>query len=89
RKRIQEITARPLRDLLADDESGDGIPPRRFGPDGPSEDQLSQLIPKFRGAENIHIAVAGGEAGKFSAIFGGWVSGPTGSIVVSRKIEEV
>jgi hypothetical protein len=32
--------------------------------------------------------VAGGEAGKFSAVFGGWVSGPAGSIITSREIEE-
>jgi hypothetical protein len=46
-------------------------------------------VPKYRGPEYIHIAVAGSEAGKFAAIFEGWVSGPTGSIPVSRRIEEV
>ncbi len=35
------------------------------------------------------MIVAGGEAGKFSAVFGGWVSGPMGSSSVSRRIEEV
>jgi hypothetical protein len=32
--------------------------------------------------------VAGGNAGKFSAVFAGWVSGPMGSSSVSRRIEE-
>ncbi|MGI8549562.1 MAG: TlpA family protein disulfide reductase [Dehalococcoidia bacterium] len=89
RRRIQEVTARPLHELLQNAESGEGISPRRFGSSGPSEEQLEQHIPKFRDAENIQIVVAGGEAGKFSAVFGGWVSGPAGSISVSRRIEEV
>lgn len=87
RARIQEITSRPVRDLLADAESGEGIAPARFGPGGPTEDQLDLRVPKFRSPESIHIAVAGGEAGKFSAVFGGWVSGPTGSMPVSRRID--
>ena len=52
-------------------------------------EQLEQRIPKFRKAENINMIVAGGEAGKFSAVFAGWVSGPMGSSSVSREIEEV
>ena len=35
------------------------------------------------------MIVAGGEAGNFSAVFAGWVSGPMGSSSVSRRIEEV
>jgi hypothetical protein len=53
-----------------------------------SPEQLATRIPKFRRPENINIIVAGGEAGKFSAVFAGWVSGPMGSSSVSRKIEE-
>ena len=89
RERIQEIAARPLRELLADDDSGEGVPRSRFGPNGPSEEELNRRIPKFRSAENIHIVVAGGEGGKFSSVFAGWVSGPMGSSSVSRVIEEV
>ena len=88
RRRIQEVSARPVRELLRDEECGEGIPPARFGPDGPSAEQLEQRIAKFQTAENIHIVVAGGDAGKFSAIFGGWVSGPGGSIPVSRRVGE-
>jgi hypothetical protein len=62
---------------------------KHFGLANPSADQLEQRIPKFRKPENINIIVAGGEAGKFSSAFGGWFSGPMGSISVSRKIEEV
>ena len=56
---------------------------------GLTQEQLAQKIPKFRRPENINIIVAGGDAGKFSAVFAGWVSGPMGSSSVSRRIEEV
>ncbi len=89
RSRIQEVTSRPLRELLPSEDSGEGIPLRAMGLTTPTPEQLEQRIPKFRRPENINIMVAGGEAGKFSAVFAGWVSGPMGSSSVSRKIEEV
>ena len=89
RARIQEITSRPLRELIPDDESGEGVPLKALGLTNPTPEQLEQKIPKFRRPENINMIVAGGEAGKFSAIFAGWVSGPMGSSSVSRRIEEV
>jgi len=89
RNRIQEVGAKRIRDLLPDGEMGEGMPPAAFGIKGtPSAEQLDQLVTKFRKAENINIIVAGGEAGKFSAVFGGWLGGPAGSMSVSRKIEE-
>ncbi|MEJ2131474.1 MAG: redoxin domain-containing protein [Gammaproteobacteria bacterium] len=87
RERIQEVTSRPVRELLADDVSGVGIPRRVIG-DSPTEEQLARRVPKFRSKENIHIVVAGSEAGKFSAVYQGWASGPIGSMPVTRKIEE-
>jgi hypothetical protein len=89
RERIQEITARPLRELLPNEESGEGVPLKALGLTNPTAEQLSQRVAKFRKPEYINIIVAGGEAGKFSAVFGGWVSGPMGSSSVSRRIEEV
>src|SRR5439155_8424211 len=44
-------------------------------------------IPKFR-PDGLLIVHAGGKAGLFSAIIGGWVSGATGSTPVTRLIEE-
>ena len=41
---------------------------------------------KFRAPESIKIVVAGGTAGKFSAVIGGWVSGPRGSQMVTYPI---
>jgi hypothetical protein len=89
RERIQQVTTRPLREILQDEDSGAGIPPARFGAGGPNEAELAQQVPKFRSTDNIHIVVAGSDAGKFSAVFAGWARGPIGSIPVSHKIEEV
>jgi len=88
RTRIQEASARPIRELLSDANAGEGMALRQFGLVNPAPEQLEQMIAKFRKPENINIIVAGGEAGKFSSAFGGWFSGPMGSISVSRKIEE-
>ncbi|HZC46847.1 MAG TPA: TlpA disulfide reductase family protein [Candidatus Acidoferrum sp.] len=86
RARIQEVTSRPLRELLRNDDSGEGIPLSALGDQ--TAEQLAQRIAKFRRPEDINIIVAGGNAGKFSAVFAGWVSGPMGSSSVSRRIEE-
>lgn len=43
------------------------------------------MLPKFR-SDGLLIVHAGGGAGLFSAIVGGWVGGPTGSIPVTRKV---
>jgi hypothetical protein len=43
---------------------------------------------KFRYPEAISIVVAGGTAGKFSAVLGSWVTGPTGSQMVTYPIPE-
>ncbi len=81
------MTSRPVRELIRDDESGEGIPLSALGTP-PTEADLAKTIAKFRKPEDINIIVAGGNAGKFSAVFAGWVSGPMGSSSVSRRIEE-
>lgn len=87
RKRIQEVTARPIRDLVADERSGVGF--KAAQAEQMDEAALSRLLPKFKSDEDIHIVVAGSEAGKFSGAFHGWATGEIGSIPVSKKIEEV
>ncbi len=86
RARIQEVTSTPIRELAMDEVSGVGIPNDKIA--AMSEEQLARKAPKFASTDNIHIVVAGGDAGKFSAAFHGWVTGPMGSVVVSRKIED-
>ncbi len=43
------------------------------------------VIPKFR-SEGLHIVHCGGDAGMFSAIIGGWVSGAEGSEPITKEI---
>ncbi len=93
RARIQEVTARKLRDVLPDDECQKGtgvraLPKDWLGPDGrPTAEALDRPFPKFASADHILIAVAGGTAGKFSAAVGGWASGGLGSKAVTRLID--
>ena len=86
RARIQEVTARPIRDLVADEISGTGFKAAMAA--NMSEEDLNRPLSKFRTEDDIHIVVAGAEAGKFSGAFHGWATGEIGSISVSRKIEE-
>ena len=94
RARIQEVTARPLRELLPDDECQKGmalaaLPPEWLGADGrPTPEALDIPLPKFRRDDDILIVVAGGTAGKFSAMLGGWASGAAGSTAVTREITD-
>jgi len=87
RARIQEVTARPIRDLMIDDVSGTGFKPAAVAAMG--DGAMDKKLPKFRTEEDIHIVVAGSDAGKFSGAFHGWVTGEVGSQSVSRKIEEI
>ena len=41
---------------------------------------------KFRSPDSIRIVVAGGTAGKFSAVIGSWAVGPRGSEMVTYPI---
>ncbi len=43
---------------------------------------------KFRAPESIQIFVAGGTAGKFSAVLGSWTTGPAGSQMVTYPIHD-
>ena len=43
---------------------------------------------KFRSPEQIHIFVAGGTAGKFSAVIGSWATGTAGSQMVTYPIPD-
>jgi ribosomal protein L21E len=70
---------------VADARSGTGIKSEMAAQ--MDEATLNKLVSKFRSDDDIHIVVAGSEAGKFSGAFHGWVTGSVGSIPVSRKIE--
>ena len=93
RARIQEVTARPLRELLPDEQCHKGMRPQALPRDWldergePTAAALDRKLPKFLAPENILIMVAGGTAGKFSAAVGGWASGESGSKAVTRLIQ--
>ena len=87
RARIQEVTSRPIRDLVGNEISGAGF--KRDMAAQMTEEQLSKRLPKFKSEDDIHIVVAGAEAGKFTGAFHGWATGEIGSISVSKKIEEL
>lgn len=92
RERIQTATARPLAELLPDSTCEKGLPlgalPRSWlDADGqPTQAARERQVTKFRRPEDIIIVVAGGTAGKFSAVLGGWASGAAGSTSVTRTI---
>ncbi|HEY1593014.1 MAG TPA: hypothetical protein VGF81_14555 [Solirubrobacteraceae bacterium] len=44
-------------------------------------------IPKFAAPDRILLAHAGGDAGLFSMVYGGWVAGEIGSAPVTRSVE--
>ena len=84
REQIQQASRKPVRELVQSDECAEGLPreaAERLGMD-------TTMLSKFREKEHIKLVVAGGEAGKFAAVIHGWVSGPTGSIMTTRRIDE-
>ncbi len=49
------------------------------------EEASEALVPKFLPG-NLHLVHAGSGAGLFSAILGGWLTGPMGSQIVTKEI---
>ena len=92
RRRIQEVGERPLRELLADDEAGglggDSLLPYLDGMPL-SDADLDRPIRKYRDDSWLMIVVAGGGAGKWSAVLDAFGSGPGGTVAVSKKIEPI
>ena len=64
------------------------------GPDGAESGRLKSaagsdpdaLVPKFPSVEEIMVVVAGGTAGRFSAVVPGWMGGEIGAHPVTRPI---
>ena len=80
---LYETIRRPARELAP-------------GPDGAESGRLKDLrastrpedlVPKFPSAAEIMVVVAGGTAGRFSAVIPGWMGGEMGSSPVTRPIE--
>jgi len=82
RQFLHDTIRRPARDLAP-------------GPDGAETSRLKDLldgrtgdepVPKFPSPEEIVVVVAGGTAGRFSAVVPGWMGGELGSRPVTRAI---
>lgn len=86
RDRIQEVTATPLRNLVADDISAVGLKAEQAAQMDAAK--LDRKVPKFLSPDDIHLVVAGADAGKFSGAFHGWATGSMGTISQSRKIDD-
>jgi hypothetical protein len=75
---------KPVRELVPGRDGGEGLPEqvlRKFR----SPEHEATLIPKFRAPDHIKVVVAGGTAGRFSAIVPGWTFSK-GSALVFRAI---
>ena len=94
RERIQEVTSRPLRELIPNEDYQKGMIPRNIPREWlderghPLPEALDNPVPKFLSPDHILIVVAGGTAGKFSAAVGGWASGGLGSRAVTKAIDD-
>jgi len=73
----------PVSELVPGRDGGDGLPEhvlRKYA--DPAHD--ATLIPKFRAPDNIKLLVAGGTAGRFSAVVAGWTFSKGSSLVIRR-----
>jgi hypothetical protein len=85
RRHLWETTGIPLRHY--DDEEGDGTQPQAVAQYERVEIDGEACYRKFRAPESIQIVVAGGTAGKFSAVIGSWATGVRGSQMVTYPVE--
>ncbi len=84
RQYLWERCQLPVRELCPNDEWGEGLPEHvraRFA--DPSREETR--IPKFRSPDNLVVVVAGGTAGRFSAVIPGFTFAG-GSQLVIKKI---
>jgi hypothetical protein len=84
RRFLWERLRKPVRELLPGKDGGEGLPEhtlRSF----PDPERNETLVPKFRAPEHLKILVAGGTAGRFSAVIPGWTF-PNGSNLVIKQV---
>jgi peroxiredoxin len=90
-----EFSKQDVRDFLFENT---GVPLRAFDDQDAEGSRYTQVYErvtiddepcyrKFSRPDQIRIVVAGGTAGKFSAVIGSWATGPRGSQVVTYPIE--
>ena len=82
-RHLHDTIRRPYAELVPDDGHGEGTN-LRFGRTPPHADTL---VPKFPSADEVHVVVAGGTAGRFSMAIPGWLGTRNGSQPVTRRVE--
>jgi hypothetical protein len=80
-QRLHELTHSPAGELVR----GAGGSPEGIEPQWVTDPEMP--VAKFAAADRILIAYAGGDAGLFSMVFGGWAAGEIGSAPVTRSIQ--
>lgn len=87
REFLFENTGVPIRSFILEGTSrdGEGTQYAKFYQEAVIDGEACYR--KFAAPEQIRIVVAGGTAGKFSAVVGSWVTGPRGSQMVTYPIE--
>src|SRR5262245_5140782 len=80
---LHETIRRPYRELLPDEDHGEGTN-LRYARTPPPDDAL---VPKFPSVDEVHVVVAGGTAGRFSVAVPGWLGTRNGSRPVTRLVE--
>jgi hypothetical protein len=85
REFLWERLRKPVRDLLPGRDGGEGLSDEALAafPEGARSDAL---VPKFQAPESLKLLVAGGPAGRFTAIVPGWPFRNAPSRMVFRKI---
>lgn len=82
RQELQSLLTIPVRELLRGAGGcAEGVPAASFPEPGEAR------LPKFR-PDGLLFVHAGGRAGLFSAIIGGWINGPGGSQPVTRVVRD-
>ena len=84
RRWLHERLQWPVRELVPGRDGGEGLPEHVLAKYR-DPDRETTRIPKFRAPEHIKVLVAGGTAGRFSAIVPGWTFSK-GSNLVFRRI---
>jgi hypothetical protein len=85
RQFLWERLRKPVRELLPGRDGGEGLSDEALAA-LPEEARSETLVPKFQAAESLKLLVAGGPAGRFTAIVPGWPFRNAPSRLVFRKI---
>ena len=83
RRFLWERLRKPVRELVPGVDGGEGLPARVLAKFPRPEDEAT-LIAKFREPGNLKVVVAGGTAGRFSAVIPGWTFAKMSRLVIKR-----